>query len=269
MDSRVRIRWDRVCVLLAVLTVLAIVLGHAVARFLPGGDEGAAPPMTAEPAAAPVAQPCPPAAAEVLRTAPHEEGQHTVALTFDDGPGTWTDEVLAVLAREDVKATFFVVGREVAAAPEQVRQLYAAGHAVENHSWSHPSAGSRGRWKAELIGKQIRRTSAVIAEVTGQPPCFFRPPQGVVPGSEKAAEAAGLTIALWSVDTRDWAVSGATKAVDLIRTRARAGLAEPNAIVLLHDGGGDRQATLKALPGIIADYRTAGYAFVTLSHGRV
>ena len=118
MDSRVRIRWDRVCVLLAALTVLAIVLGHAVARILPGGDEDSAPPMTAEPAAAPVAQPCPPTAAEVLRTAPHEEGQRTVALTFDDGPGTWTDDVLAVLAREDVKATFFVVGREVAAAPE-------------------------------------------------------------------------------------------------------------------------------------------------------
>jgi len=255
--------------LLAVLTVLVIVVTHAVAGILPDDDvEALSRPVAEEPAAAPVAQPCPSAGSEVLRTAPHEEGQRTVALTFDDGPGTWTDDILAVLAREDVKATFFVVGRETAAAPEQVEQMYTAGHAVENHSWSHPSAGRRGRWNPELIGKQIRRTSAEITEVTGQPPCFFRPPQGVVPGSEAAAEAAGLTIALWSVDTRDWAASGA-KAADRIRARARTGLDEPNPIVLLHDGGGDRRATLAALPGIIDDYRRAGYAFVTLADGRV
>ena len=88
-----------------------------------------------------------------------------------------------------------------------------------------------------------------------------------MPGAEAAARAAGLTIALWSVDTRDWAVRGA-KAADLIRTRARAGLDEPNPIILLHDGGGDRRATVAALPGIIDDYRRAGYAFVTLGDGR-
>ena len=267
MDSRVRIRWDRVCILLAGLTVLVIVVVNAVSGILPEESQTSAPSVAAEPVVAPVAQPCPAAAAEVLRTAPHEEGQRTVALTFDDGPGKWTADILAVLAAEEVKATFFVVGREAAAAPEQVGQMHAAGHAVENHSWSHPSAGRRGRWNPELIGKQIRRTSAAITDVTGQQPCFFRPPQGVVPGAEAGAQAAVLTIALWSVDTRDWAVSGA-KAAGLIRTRARAGLAEPNPIVLLHDGGGDRRATLAALPGIIDDYRQAGYAFVTLGHGR-
>jgi peptidoglycan/xylan/chitin deacetylase (PgdA/CDA1 family) len=271
MHSRVRVRWDRVCILLAAVTVLVIVVGHAVASILPDNDADAdrsVPPAAAEPVAAPVGKPCPSAASAVLRTAPHEEGQRTVALTFDDGPGTWTDDILAVLAREDVKATFFVVGREVAAAPEQVRQLFAAGHAVENHSWSHPSAGRGGRWNPELIGKQIQRTSAEITEVTGQPPCFFRPPQGVVPGAEDAARAAGLTIALWSVDTKDGTVSGA-RGADRIRARARTGLDEPNPIVLLHDGGGDRRATLAALPGIIEDYRRAGYAFVTLGHGRL
>ena len=201
-----------------------------------------------------MARPCPPAVDGVLRTAPHEEGQRTVALTFDDGPGEWTDDILAVLAQEDVKATFFVVGREAAAAPDQVRQLYAAGHAVENHSWSHPSAGRSGRWDPRMIGSQIRRTSAEIAAVTGQPPCYFRPPQGVVPGAERPARAAGLTI--------DPVVGGHPRLGHPrpegrreIRTRARAGLDEPNPIVLLHDGGGDRRATLAALPGIIDDYR--------------
>ena len=253
--------------LLAAVTVLVIVVGHAIVRGVTA-DEPRTLGTEAQSVAAPVARPCPPVVDGVLRTAPHEEGQRTVALTFDDGPGEWTDDILAVLAQQDVKATFFVVGREAAAAPDQVRQMYAAGHAVENHSWSHPSAARRGRWNPELIGKQIRRTSVEIGRLTGQPPCFFRPPQGVVPGSEDVAQAAGLTIALWSVDTRDWAMSG-PKAADRIRTRARTGLDEPNPIVLLHDGGGDRRATLAALPGIIEDYRRAGYTFVTLGHGRL
>jgi peptidoglycan-N-acetylglucosamine deacetylase len=265
MGSAVRIRWDRVCILLAGLTVLIVVIGHAVVRAV-APEEAVEEPVMA-PVAASVAPPCPTPATGVLRTAPHEEGQRTVALTFDDGPGEWTDEILAVLAQEQVPATFFVIGREVTAAPDLVREIHAAGHAVENHSWSHPSAGSRGRWNPRVIGKEIERTSAAIAEVTGQSPCFFRPPQGVVPGSEVKAAAAGLTMTLWSVDTRDWATRG-PKAAGVIRNRARIGLQEPNPIVLLHDGGGNRQATLAALPGIIADYRDAGYAFVTLQAGR-
>ena len=125
---------------------------------------------------------------------------------------------------------------------------------MENHSWSHPRRDAAGAGTLALIGSQIRRTSTKITAVTGQGPCYFRPPQGVVPGAERPARAAGLTIALWSVDTRDWATRG-KKAADLIRSRARAGLAQPNPIVLLHDGGGDRRATVAALPGIIDDYR--------------
>ena len=267
MGSGVRIRWDRVCILLAGLTVLMVVIGHAIVRGVTA-DEAASSDPPAAPIAEPVARSCPPASGDELRTAPHEDGQRTVALTFDDGPGEWTDDVLAVLAREDVKATFFVIGREAAAAPEMVRQMFAAGHAVENHSWSHPSAGRSGHWNSRLIGKEIRRTTAKISDITGQPPCFFRPPQGVVPGSERPARAAGLTMTLWSVDTRDWATRG-TKAAETIRNRARTGLEEPNPIILLHDGGGDRRTTLAALPGIIADYRSAGYAFVTLQTGRL
>lgn len=267
MGSRVRVRWDRVCVLLAAVSVLSIVIGHAIVRGVTT-DEVASPSTAPAPVGAPVANPCPSAATDVSRTAPQQNGQRTVALTFDDGPGPWTEDILAVLAREDVKATFFVVGKEAAAAPDQVRQLYAAGHAVQNHSWSHPSAGRRQRWKPRMIGDEIRRTSAEISDITGQPPCYFRPPQGVVPGSEDQAQAAGLSIALWSVDTRDWATRG-PRAADTIRTRARLGLDQPNPIILLHDGGGDRRATAAALPGIIDDYRRHGYAFVTLESGRL
>jgi peptidoglycan-N-acetylglucosamine deacetylase len=271
MNSRVRIRWDRVCILAAVVTVVILAIANAVAKLVDRPDGPAVAEVAAAPAeapAAPVARPCPPVAEELVQTAPHKNGERTVALTFDDGPGRLTGDILAVLEREGVKATFFVVGREAEAAPHQVRQMFDAGHAVENHSWSHPSA-RRGRWNPELIGEQIRRTSATITEITGQPPCFFRPPQGVVPGSEKEAEAAGLAIALWSVDTRDWALGSSAKAADKIRARARSGLEQPNPVVLLHDSGGDRGATLAALPGIIADYRDRGYVFVTLGDGRV
>ncbi len=136
--------------------------------------------------AAPVAQPCPTAGGGVLRTAPHQDGQRTVALTFDDGPGDWTDDVLAVLAHEDVKATFFVVGREAAAAPDQVRQLLRRRpRGGEPQLVASRRPGRSGRWNSGLIGSQIRRTSTQITDVTGQPPCYFRPPQGVVPGAER------------------------------------------------------------------------------------
>ena len=266
MNSHLRIHWDRVFLLLAAVTLLLVLLGHAIFR---AADTGHADSTSTAPAqvAAPSAKPCPPPSPGVLRTMPGQGGQRTVALTFDDGPGPLTDEILAVLARENVKATFFVVGHEAAAYADLVKGAYAAGHAMENHSWSHPSANPRRGWNRRLLQTQIRRTSAEITRITGQQPCYFRPPQGVVKGAGEPARAAGLTVALWSVDTRDWATRG-TAAAERIRTRARAGLAEQHPVVLLHDGGGNRAATLAALPGVIEDYRSHGYQFVTLQHGR-
>jgi len=198
---------------------------------------------------------------------PGEGNQRTVALTFDDGPGPWTDEVLAVLARENVRATFFVVGHEAARNADLVKQAYAAGHAVENHSWSHPSPPRKG-WGRRPLQTEIKRANKVITSITGRQPCYFRPPQGVLKGASEATRAAGLTLALWSVDTRDWATRGPS-AAERIRTRARLGLKEQHPIVLLHDGGGDRTATVAALSGVIKDYRSGGYEFVTLRDVRI
>lgn len=264
MGNGVRVHWDRVFVLLAIVTLLFVAVGHAVVRAVPDSadDPGPEPP----PVAAAVTPPCPAPAAGVVRTAPHADGQRTVALTFDDGPGERTDDILAILAEQDVRATFFVVGQQVAAEPDQVREMVAAGHAVENHSWSHPSAGRRQRWDPDLIGREIRKTSDEITAVTGRAPCSFRPPQGVVAGATKKTRSAGLSMVLWSVDTRDWATYGRDAAAT-IRSRARSGLTEPNPIVLLHDSGGDRRATVAALPGIIEDYRRGGFTFVTLADG--
>jgi peptidoglycan/xylan/chitin deacetylase (PgdA/CDA1 family) len=266
MSSSLRVRWDRVSILLAAFTVLLVVLGHAIFR---GVDTGHAGSTSTEPAqaAAPAPKPCPPPASRVLRTGSGEGDQRTVALTFDDGPGPSTDEVLSVLAREKVEATFFVVGGLAARNADQVKQIHAAGHAVENHSWSHPSPPRRG-WSRRPLQTEIRRATKAITAITGQQPCYFRPPQGVVKGASEATRAAGLSLVLWSVDTRDWATRGPS-AAERIRNRARVGLDQQHPIVLLHDGGGDRAATVAALPGIIADYRSHGYQFVTLHDGQM
>lgn len=266
MDSHLRIHWDRVFVLVAALTVLLVVVGHAIFRAATGHADS----TSTEPGqvAAPAANPCPPPTSRVLRTAPGEGERRTVALTFDDGPGQWTDEVLQVLARENVKATFFVVGKLAAADAIRVNQASAAGHAVENHSWSHPSPNRRRGWAGRPLQTEIKRANEAIFSITGQQPCYFRPPQGVVKGATEATRAAGLSIALWSVDTRDWATRGSSAAAT-IRSRARLGLEQHHPIVLLHDGGGDRAATVAALPGVIEDYRRHGYEFVTLQDGRI
>jgi peptidoglycan/xylan/chitin deacetylase (PgdA/CDA1 family) len=265
MSSHLRVHWDRVFVLLAAVTVLLVLLGHAIFRAADTGHAGSTGTEPAQVAAAPVAKPCPPPAPRVLHTMPGAGDPRTVALTFDDGPGPLTDDILEVLARENVKATFFVVGQEAAAKADLVKQMYAAGHAVENHSWSHPSPPRNG-WSRRPLQAQIKRTNEAITRITGRQPCYFRPPQGVIKGAEEAARAAGLTLALWSVDTRDWASRGPS-AAQRIRSRARAGLSEQHPIVLLHDGGGNRAATLAALPGLIEDYRSHGYEFVTLLDG--
>lgn len=252
--------------LLAAVTVLFVVVGQAIFR---GGDTSHADKTRTEPetVAAPPAKTCPPPAPQPLHTTSGGGASRTVALTFDDGPGPWTDKVLEVLTRENVKATFFVIGDLVERNSEQVLRIHAAGHAVENHSWSHRAPSPRRGWSAKTLHTEIGRTNAVIASITGQSPCYFRPPEGVVKGAQKGAQAAGLSVVLWSVDTRDWALEGRS-AAPKIRSRARLGLTQQHPVVLMHDGGGDRTATLEALPGVIDDYRRHGYTFVTLDAGR-
>ena len=263
MDRHLRIRWDRVSLLAVAVALVLVLAGYAIFRAAQAGHAGSTT-LDVHPVAAPSAKPatCPPPRSRLVRTAPRKGDSRTVALTFDDGPGPWTDQVLAVLARENVHATFFVIGRIAAADKERVKKAAAAGHAVENHSWSHPSPPRTG-WARRAVRPQIRRTNAAITDILGHQPCYFRPPEGVFQGAEKESRAAGLSIALWSVDTRDWATHGPSAAAT-IRSRAAAGLKQRHPIVLMHDGGGNRNATVAALPGVIEDYRRHGYQFVTL-----
>jgi peptidoglycan/xylan/chitin deacetylase (PgdA/CDA1 family) len=180
-------------------------------------------------------------------------GPLAVALTFDDGP--WphtTQQMLTILSQRQAPATFFVVGRQVERYPELVRREVAAGMAIGSHSYRHPQPFDRlpvARIRDEIT--QGRRTLVPL----GIHPVGFRPPGGAAsPAVTAAAQEFGDRTVLWSVDPADWQ-PGVTS--DQLVQRVLAA-ARPGAIVLLHDGGGNRSATVAALPAIIEGLRRLG-----------
>lgn len=181
-----------------------------------------------------------------------------VALTFDDGPDpTFTPKVLGVLAQYRVPATFFMIGWEAAAAPDLVRRVAAAGDGVGSHTWNHLDLT---RLNEAGMAVQVDRTEALLSSETGWKVTCIRPPQGHEnPGLVRRLSERGLSTVLWSADTRDWTRPG----TDTIVRRALANLS-PGAIILLHDGGGDRGETLAALPRIIETVQSQGYRLVPI-----
>jgi peptidoglycan/xylan/chitin deacetylase (PgdA/CDA1 family) len=302
-----RVRWDRVNVLVALMIVIVTVLVHALVVAIRDNLAAVAPPPAATkvPKAPPAAtqapeapaatQPpevpstptqaaaappevnthpaCPSPASGAIRTAPVRHGpadqlQRTVALTFDDGPGPSTPEVLDVLQQHGVPATFFVVGRNAAAEPEMLQRIVAEGHALGNHTWSHHIPSAKAGWKASTLNREIERTRRAILNATGREPCLFRPPGGITKGARAVTRAAGLSMIMWSVDTRDWSAPPNGEFAPVIRSRAATGLKEERPVILLHDGAGNQAATVAALPAIINDYRSHGYQFVSLAEPR-
>ncbi|WP_410616519.1 polysaccharide deacetylase family protein [Amycolatopsis sp. lyj-109] len=170
----------------------------------------------------------------------------TVALTFDDGPyPETTPALLAALA--GTRATFFLWGEHAAAHPDLVRAIAAAGHAIGNHTWTHPRLTTLPAADRE---REIRRTQDLLTRLTGVRPALFRPPYGDTDASVSATVAAHeLSEVLWSVDTRDWAGCSADEIT------AAAGDAQPGGVVLMHEG---RPATVEAVPRILAALTARG-----------
>lgn len=182
--------------------------------------------------------------------------RRVVALTFDDGPGPLTGAVLDVLARERARATFFLIGQQVAGGAALVRRMLADGHMVAGHSWSHANLSGGGA----LASSQISATANAIQRASGFRPCLFRAPYGAISqGLIGAARGLGATTIQWDVDTNDWQLPGSTTIA------ARALRARSGSIVLMHDAGGPRAQTLAALPQIIRGLRARGYRFVTVT----
>jgi peptidoglycan-N-acetylglucosamine deacetylase len=179
-------------------------------------------------------------------------GKKAVYLTFDDGPDPrWTPAILDALAKHNVRATFFVVGSQVEAHPELARRIVAEGHSLQNHTWSHPDMTTLGR--SDAID-QVTRSSNAIKKVAGTAPKCLRPPEGATNSAvQEIAGATGQAQVLWSVDTEDWR----NKSTEKITSTVTDGL-QPGAVILMHDGGGDRSATVAALPAVLQGMADAG-----------
>ncbi len=189
----------------------------------------------------------------------------TVALTFDDGPGRSTRQILRLLEREHVPATFFNVGSNELARWWLVKAEVRAGFAVGNHTWSHPYLPGLSRSGQQW---QIDRTSAGQQRLTGRGPCSFRPPYGAYNRATlQLARHRGLMVWLWSVDTEDWQARGSGSAYWVHRIIALAkaeGGQQRHPVVLLHNQPAGNPATVRALPAIIAFFRRHHYRFVRL-----
>lgn len=181
-----------------------------------------------------------------------------IALTVDDGP--WpetTAQMLDIFKQNDVKATFFWIGKSLESSPEIARRVVAEGHAIGNHTWHH--------WydpmDAATAANEIDRTAKLIYETTGVKTTFFRPPGGVLNnGLAKYAKQQNYSVVMWSVTSADTDPRAQPEA--FVNNVLKG--AKPGAIVLMHDGGGDRSRTIKALPEMIAGLKKQGYRFVTI-----
>ena len=194
-----------------------------------------------------------------------------VALTYDDGPNDpYTSQLMDVLARHQVCATFFVIGRYVRQKPHIVRALHRCGHLIGCHTMTHPSLMymTPGRIYAE-----IAEATAVIEDAIGSRVRFFRPPFGARnPGVFRAAAELRLTPVLWNVNARDWKAKSAGE----IEARLKRGIAlnqrrMRGSNILLHDGGHlemgtDRRRSVTATANLLATTMASGLRFVTLDH---
>lgn len=193
----------------------------------------------------------------LVRRSP-KPGAKLVALTFDDGPWPeWTEAVLDVLAERDVRATFFVLGRQVKRHPGLTERIAEDGHLLGSHSLSH-------KRYSELKASQIRRETTgswqAIRDASGVSTEWIRPPYGSMDAKAwRELRRLKAQVVMWDVDPKDWQRPGSAKIASRVVRHVK-----PGSIVLLHDGGGNRKQTLRALPRIIKRLRAKGYMFVTV-----
>ena len=185
------------------------------------------------------------------------DGPKVVALTIDDGPSpAYTPQILAILRRYGVTASFSMIGRNSAAFPGVAREVAAAGHMIVNHTWNRYNLGYM---PAVAVQDEISRATDAIHTATGERPGMFRAPYGVWPPAVfRYCARAGLTPLAWSVDPRDWSRPGVHAIVRDIGADTRTG-----AIILEHDGGGNRSQTAAALKIWLPRLLEAGYQFTT------
>lgn len=180
-----------------------------------------------------------------------------IALTFDDGPGPYTEQIVRILVRMHAPATFFIVGEELDYFSAGLRAELAHGFVVGDHTETHP-------WLAHLDAAaqygQIHDDAVRIERLGGPYPRLFRPPYGFYDRQTMATlRRLHMLMVLWSIDPGDWRLPGVGAIVASVLSAAR-----PGAIVIMHDGGGDRSQTVAALPAIIRGLRRRRYRLVNV-----
>ena len=186
----------------------------------------------------------------------HVDGPY-IAMTFDDGPSaTLTPKLLDLLAAHHIKATFFVIGENVAEHPEIVARAAREGHEIGNHSWSHPNFGNM---SDQSVRSQLQRTDDAIKNATSRRPTLIRPPYGSITAREKRwiHDEFGYQIILWDVDPYDWKRTGQA----VVRNRILKET-QPGSIVLSHD---IHPGTIEAMPSTFDALEAKGFKFVTVS----
>jgi peptidoglycan/xylan/chitin deacetylase (PgdA/CDA1 family) len=183
-----------------------------------------------------------------------------LALTFDDGPNpAWTPQLLDILGEHGVHATFFMVGRFAQAEPALVRRVADAGHLIGNHSWSHPNLA---RTASNRVREELTRTSDTLAQITGEPIRFFRPPFGARrPAVLRIARRLGLTPVTWNAMTSDWVDPSADHiAAELAKKISRNHGRGFASNIVLHDGrhsepGANRDPSVAAVGQLVTRYK--------------
>jgi len=190
-------------------------------------------------------------------------GTKQIALTYDDGPNDpHTLQLLEVLARSEVHATFFFIGSRVQQRPDIVREVAASGHVVGNHTFTHPLLTLKSEHE---IRSELSACHTALRDAIGEHSNLFRPPfGGRRPAVLRIAREIGLKTVMWNVTGYDWNAPPAEVIVKKVAKQMRGG-----DVVLLHDGGhkqmgADRSQTVLATEQLIARYKSEGYEFVTV-----
>lgn len=184
-----------------------------------------------------------------------------IALTFDDGPDLkWTPQILEILKERNIKATFFLVGKQAEAYPEMVQQIIDEGHLVGNHTWGHEKLTEL---NTKEVGHAIDRLSDLLFQITGQKISLFRAPYGAMSDKvQSVLDDKGYQLVGWTVDPRDWAGTSPDEMMNIVKKQAK-----PGGIVLMHSFGGknsDLSNTVEFLPQLIDYLQEEGYTIVTV-----
>lgn len=190
----------------------------------------------------------------------HTAQQKLAALTFDDGPWPkYTKEILDILDKYEIKATFFVIGQHIERYPEILKEVVNRGHVIGNHTYSHPDLT---KISTERVEKEISRTEELIDSICPgactkflKPPCFY-----ISRSSALAASRLGYWLVFCTIDPADWD----QVSIEQIIRRVMSRLSRDVEVITLHDGGGNCAETVAALPAIIEGLRSYDYEFVTI-----